>query len=94
MRSLLMLSIALPLATAAAQAETFTFTGQVNPAAGMRIAAPGPMGKPVVGGSVKVEMDLVWASSGKSHATSDCIVFSAPPASGHKNFVCRHVVFI
>lgn len=82
MRSLLILSIALPLVTTAAQAETFTFTGTVNPAAGTRIAAPGPMGKPIVGGSVKVEIDMVWASAGKSHATYDCIVFSAPPASG------------
>jgi hypothetical protein len=80
MRALLILSIALPLVATAAQAETFTFTGQITP--GMRIGAPGPMGKPIIGGSVKVEMDMVWASAGKTRASYDCIVFSAPPASG------------
>jgi len=80
MRTLLTLSVAVLLGTTAVQAETFTFTGQVTP--GKRIAAPGPMGKPIVGGNVSVEMDIVWASAGKSRATYDCIVFSAPPASG------------
>jgi hypothetical protein len=80
MRTFLVLTAATLLGAAAAQAETFTFTGQVTP--GKRIAAPGPMGKPIVGGSVSVEMEMIWASAGKSRATYDCIVFSAPPASG------------
>jgi hypothetical protein len=80
MRSLLILAAALPLTTAA-QAETFTFTGQVD-VSGTRIAAPGPMGKPVVGGRVTVVMDMSWASAGKTSANQECIVFSAPPSSG------------
>jgi hypothetical protein len=81
MRSLLVLSLVVPLVTTVAQAETFTFAGTVNPA-GKRIGAPGPMGKPIVGASVTAEFDMVWASTGRTRAVYDCIVFSAPPASG------------
>ena len=81
MRSLLMLLIALPLATTSAQAETFTFIGKAD-LPRTRIAAPGPMGKPIVGASLTAEINMVWASAGKVHATYDCIAFSAPPSSG------------
>jgi hypothetical protein len=76
-----MLSLVVPLVTTAAQAETFTFTGTVIPA-GKRIAAPGPTGEPIVGARVTAEFDMDWASVGRTRAAYDCIVFSAPPASG------------
>ena len=80
MRSLLLVSVALVLGTTAASAETFTITGKSQPVT--QVAGPGPMGKPIVGASVKIETDVTWASGTKEHSTGDCIGWSAPPASG------------
>ncbi len=80
MKSLLLLSAAFALSATAANAETFTITGKSQPVT--QVAAPGPMGKPVSGGSVKIETDVTWASGVKEHSTGDCIGWSAPPASG------------
>lgn len=77
------------LGTTVANAETFTLSGKNT--AGLQVGAPGPGGKPVVGGAAKIETDIVWASGAKMHSTGDCIAWSAPPASGATtNGVCNN----
>ena len=80
MKALLLLSVAFMLGTTVAQAETFTIAGKSQSVT--QVGAPGPMGKPVVAGSVKIETDITWASGSKEHSTGDCVGWSAPPASG------------
>lgn len=80
MKSLLLVTAALALGTTAASAETFTFTGKNTPVS--QVAGPGPMGKPIVAGNSKNEIDIVWASGTKEHSSGECFGWSAPPASG------------
>ena len=88
MRALLLAAAALALGATAAHAETYTLTGKSTP--GLQVGAPGPMGKPVVGVTVKIDTDIVWASGAKMHSTGDCIGWSAPPTSGAStNGVCN-----
>lgn len=88
MRTLLLVSAAFVLSATAAQAESFTIMGKSQ--LGMQIATPGPMGKPVVGSTAKIETDVTWASGTKVHSTGDCIGWSAPPGTAASNLgVCN-----
>lgn len=83
MKSLLLAFVAICLSASIASAESFTFTGRGT--VGMTIASPGPMGKPIVGVTLKIETDLVFEGGSKEHSTGDCVGWSAPPASGASN---------
>lgn len=83
MKSLLLATVAICLTAGIASAESFTFTGRGT--TGMVIATPGPMGKPVVGLTLKIETDLVFEGGSKEHSSGDCVGWSAPPASGASN---------
>lgn len=88
MRTPLLVSVAFLISATAASAETFTFSGKGTNV--MQVGAPGPMGKPIVGGTSKNQTDVVWASGAKTKSTGDCMVWSAPPASGATvNGVCN-----
>lgn len=83
MRTLFLLTTASLLFAGVASAETFTFTGSSQP--GMQIAAPGPGGKPIVGVTVKIETNIVWASGTKEKSTGDCVGWTAPPGTAATN---------